>query len=370
MYNIGIIGASLRAKCLVDILKKNHKNFKIICVYDDIKEIADNTENGTNDFDFFWKNKYDLVMIMSINYKHIDHIEECHKNNVNIFCEKPIITSIKQYYKIKKMGLISNDKLFLTGFVLRYSPFFKKIKQLLHLIGPIKTVMACDVQNYSHGSHIFKCWRRYKEYSGGHVVEKTIHIIDLLNWYLESCPKEVFAFGGNDFWNKENTKYRDMLKQKDNKIFDYFYDYEKVDPFEIDKNNEDNIVCNIKYNNDVKVSLTLVTFAPNSKRTFTFYGMKGVLEASWDLKIPKIKLIRDNIGIKINKSKPCKIEKFVFNNTSCHGGGDDIMISELTKSIKNNSDMKVSITEAFKSNNTCIAIMKSMESGKKEKVIL
>ena len=74
-----------------------------------------------------------------------------------------------------------------TGFVLRYSPFYSKIKEIIDS-GQIGTVVHMNVQenlHMGHGAFINQNWRRKKSLSGGHIVEKGIHVIDLINWYLE-----------------------------------------------------------------------------------------------------------------------------------------------------------------------------------------
>jgi predicted dehydrogenase len=53
-------------------------------------------------------------------------------------------------------------------------------------------------------------WRRHKNLSGPHILEKCCHDIDLINWIVESLPSKVCAFGGNNIFTKENN----MIKEK------------------------------------------------------------------------------------------------------------------------------------------------------------
>lgn len=115
----------------------------------------------------------------------------------------------------------------------------------------------------------------------------------------------------------------------------------------------------------MNVSLTMVTYAPNSKRTFSFYGMEGNLEASWEMGIAKIRVTKNGIGIKKNK-KPCETIEYTFNKIGCHGGGDEIIMTNLVDAITNNKNMAPSIEDAFVSNITCIAITESLKSKKVE----
>ena len=54
-------------------------------------------------------------------------------------------------------------------------------------------------------------WRRHKNLSGPHVLEKCCHDIDLLNWIVDSLPSKVSAFGGNDIFITENNHIKEKL---------------------------------------------------------------------------------------------------------------------------------------------------------------
>ena len=72
-----------------------------------------------------------------------------------------------------------------------------RIKELL-LSGVIGEVASVDFHWYldtSHGADYFRRWHAYMAYSGSLFVHKATHHFDLLNWYLESDPAEVFARG-------------------------------------------------------------------------------------------------------------------------------------------------------------------------------
>lgn len=71
----------------------------------------------------------------------------------------------------------------------------EKIKELL-LSGVIGDITQTDFHWYpdtSHGADYFRRWHAYKENSGSLFVHKATHHFDLINWYLQSEPVEVFA---------------------------------------------------------------------------------------------------------------------------------------------------------------------------------
>ena len=378
--NIGIIGLGKRGKQLYKCLMEADKKYKVnvACFYDENSELCQQISAKknidayiTSNQEEFWSFEYDLVIIASSNWTHKDFILRAMEKNLNIFCEKPIVTTIDHYQKImdtkKQLGF---DKLFATGFCLRYSPIFQKLKEIVGQIGKIGVVNATDVINHTHGAHVFVCWRRYNHLSGGHSVEKVVHSLDILNWCIGSRPIKVFAFGGNDYWTPENRPLvEDRLMKLDSNVYNNWKDHENLNPFMADKTTCDNIVSSIQYENGAKLNLTMLTYAPNARRTMVFYGLHGSVEFIWEMGVATITLIKDGIGTHGAFKRPCDIQKWQFGNQGVHGGGDHRIVDGLLEAVKKKTNMIPSINEAFYSNNTCIAVTKSLKSGLPEKVI-
>ena len=83
------------------------------------------------------------------------------KAGKNVFSEKPLATKVEDCQEIfeahKKSGL-----LFATGFVLRYSKLYRKVKDLI-VSGELGKVLSIDANENitpSHGGYIMMNWRR------------------------------------------------------------------------------------------------------------------------------------------------------------------------------------------------------------------
>ena len=371
----GILGLSRRAKHMSGHLADN--DAELICAYDDNEEYLKSQSEKvtcelTSDLELFWKHKYDFVFIGSSNNTHIEHIVRSMKENVNIFCEKPIITKIEDYQKILETKKETNfNKLFATGFVLRFSPIFKKLKEVTSQIGKIGTVSATDVIKHTHGAHFFNGWRRFKEDSGGYCVEKICHSLDILNWCIGSHPTNVFAFGGNNFWIPENAHMEKKFLERDPKFYQNYQDYDNLNSFTSDKTICDNITASLTYANGTNLNLTMLNYAPNARRTMMFYGVEGSVEFIWEMSRATIKLIPNTgVGCKTISHKPCETQMYEFGPLGQHGGGDAEIAKDLAHAVKHGRDMSPSIQEAFQSNNACIAVTQSLTSKKMEKVVL
>jgi predicted dehydrogenase len=84
-----------------------------------------------------------------------------------------------------------------VAFNYRFAPTARAVKQLLRA-GAIGDVVSVDFHWYldvQHGTDYFRRWHAERASSGSLFVHKATHHFDLLNWYLESDPEEVFARG-------------------------------------------------------------------------------------------------------------------------------------------------------------------------------
>src|SRR5256885_9875731 len=62
-------------------------------------------------------------------------------------------------------------------------------------------VISVDFHEYldtHHGADYFRRWHRLKQNSGTLLVHKASHHFDLANWWLDSTPVEVTAFGRSE----------------------------------------------------------------------------------------------------------------------------------------------------------------------------
>ncbi|MEV8271684.1 Gfo/Idh/MocA family oxidoreductase [Microbacterium sp. NPDC077184] len=89
----------------------------------------------------------------------------------------------------------------------RYSPRNSALRELIQRgeIGRVTSVDFSWMLDTKHGADYFRRWHREKEHSGGLLVHKASHHFDLVNWWIRSEPRRVFASGGLRFYGAENA---------------------------------------------------------------------------------------------------------------------------------------------------------------------
>jgi len=141
----------------------------------------------------------DGVIIATPNVLHYKPAIACIELGVPaIALEKPLASSPEECRDITQLARRKNVRI-LLGFVLRETPFYKKIKELIvsNAIGNIISVQADELVGINTTIVMFRStWRRYTNLSGGSLLEKCSHDMDLLNWLTQSRPISLNSFGG------------------------------------------------------------------------------------------------------------------------------------------------------------------------------
>jgi predicted dehydrogenase len=295
------------------------------------------------DFDeMMKKTKPDTLLVMTVDDVHDVYIVKGLEYGANVITEKPMTIDEKKCQGIIDAEQRTGKKVTVTHNY-RYSPHRQKIYELLrnNEIGKITSVDFHWYLNTSHGADYFRRWHRLKEKGGTLLVHKASHHFDLLNWWIESDPQEVHAFGKLEFYGKNNSfrhtncrpcPHKDKCKfyfdiTKNQEFMDLYVNNEKYDGYlrdgcvwREDINIYDKMAVQIKYANDVQVSYSLTTYSPYEGYRIAFNGTEGRIDAWIKESQPWEEEAFDEIRLTKNFGKSEIIR--IPNNEAGHGGGD------------------------------------------------
>ena len=125
--------------------------------------------------------KPDMLFVGSPNHLHLGHISSGLRAGVQVFSEKPIVTTIAQTWELAELLREYGADRLMVGLVLRYAPQMRDLNKSIaagHL-GRIVSLEANEHIEPQHGGFFMRDWRRYTRYSGGFMLEKCCHDIDL-----------------------------------------------------------------------------------------------------------------------------------------------------------------------------------------------
>jgi predicted dehydrogenase len=242
----------------------------------------------------------DLLIVTTRDSSHHEQIVRGLEFGIDVLTEKPMTTDEVKCQQILDAEKKAGRKV-TVGFNYRYSPTAEKIKDLLmnNAIGRVTSVDFHWYLDTRHGADYFRRWHAFKRYSGTLYVHKSTHHFDLVNWYLDAEPVEVFAMADLKHYGRHGTFrsakcrgcphqskcrfYRDILKEPRLKAL--YVDCESVDGYfrdgcvfreEIDI--YDTMTAQVRYNNGVLLSYSVHTFMPVEGYHLAFNGMNGRLE--------------------------------------------------------------------------------------------
>lgn len=320
---------------------------------------------GADEFDKMIEiEKPDCVIVTSIDRTHHKYIIRAMELGCDVISEKPMTMDEVKCQQILD-AVKRTGKHLRVSFNYRYSPLSSQVRKLImeDVIGEIKQVHFEWLLDTSHGADYFRRWHRDKRNSGGLLVHKATHHFDLVNFWLNTRPKQVFAFGDLMFYGRENAENRGITK--------FYYrtlgsEYAKEDPFalkiegskEIQKlyleaesadgylrdqsvfgdgiSIEDVMNVLVKYENGAQMSYSLNAFSAKEGFRVAFTGTKGRMEVeSTEVSYINAGGDKDMEGAAKSRSikvfpmfgKPYEVE--LEAAVGGHGGGDPALLNDI-----------------------------------------
>ena len=286
--------------------------------------------------------KPDTLIVCTRDDTHAGAIVAGLESGADVISEKPMATTAAMCRQILAAERQTGRRVDVT-FNYRFSPTARKIKELLvsDAIGDIVSVDFHWYLDTAHGADYFRRWHAFMAHSGSLFVHKATHHFDLLNWYLASEPREVFARGALVNYGRagpyrgmrcrtcdyarvchfhtdlSKDAWLEMLYEEPSAADGYFRDAcvyrEEIDIF-------DTMTAAILYENGVQVSYSLNTFMPIEGYHLAFNGRKGRLEIRQYEKQPWAMPEEDEILLMRNFGPVERVR--VRHGTGGHFGGD------------------------------------------------
>ena len=125
----------------------------------------------------------DAVLITSTNDRHADDSVAAAKAGKDIFCDKPIATSVDDAVRIAQ-AVAANDVIFLTTFPVRFNQAILRAKKMIDdgKLGKIRAISATNHGcMYEPGAPDWVL--DPKKNGGGCIIDHTVHVADIIRWF-------------------------------------------------------------------------------------------------------------------------------------------------------------------------------------------
>ena len=358
MKRLAVIGCGLRADCyLAQMHEGSGKEWQIVA-------IADPVEKHRR----FYKDRYsckgareyedgmallsgmagnlDAILIATPNNLHTEPLIEAIRLGLVTLVEKPIVTTLEDCAAVWKVHCQHPGTGVAVGFVLRYTFFYGKVKELIDsgAIGKVLSIIATEELGLILTMEFNRQWRRLDSLSGSFLMEKSCHDLDLINWCAKGTPGKISSFATRTRFvpkpdapmHCSSCRLTDTCRYSCSNIAAYLNDLGPLNyiiplletendlcVFNSDKDVPDHQVVNVEYDSGVLATFALTMDQPRTRRTIVVQGTEGQIEGS--IEADELKVVYHAP----NKKTPIREEQVaIVHDDSGHHGGDSVIANQ------------------------------------------
>jgi predicted dehydrogenase len=301
----------------------------------------------------------DAILITTPDHLHLQPALRAMEHGISILLEKPICPTEPEVRLLMKQARQHNADI-TVAHVLRYTPFFARIKELLErgVIGRLQTIRHTEHIGYWHYAHSYVRgnWRRLDE-AAPVILTKTCHDFDILQWLIGAPCEEISSFGRLGYFTRENAPEGATERCDQGCAVERVCPYsaqriylEKFPPenrwphyvvsadtsaeglaralhegpygrcvYMCDNDVADHQVVAMHFADGIDVSMTLSGFTHDNTRTIHLMGSHG--EISGDF-------FANEITVTDFRTEDTRTGVLKLHSDGYHGGGDDAMVAD------------------------------------------
>lgn len=327
------------------------------------------------------------LIVTTWDWEHHSNIITGLRHGCNIICEKPITID-----EVKAQAILDAEKQYgkqiIVTFNYRWPPHRTKIKEML-LDGAIGEVTTVDFHwnlDHAHMMRYMQRWHGESGRGGTLWVHKSTHHFDMINWWLDSEPEEVYAqasleqFGHNGPFRGDNCRncahtaqcpyYWDITENEhlkglytDNEHYDGYIRDNCVFREQIDIYDKHSAL--IRYANNVYLNYSLTADTDHSGYWIAFNGTEGRIEGREGGWQPGEEEVNHQEWLYKPRGRDPEVIRVSFSEGG-HWGGDPLMNNRIFRDQEEADPLQqmAGTRDGIMSILPGIAARKSAESGK------
>ncbi|MEU7618902.1 Gfo/Idh/MocA family oxidoreductase [Micromonospora rifamycinica] len=315
-----LVGTGARAEMFVRALVTEHADTARLVAFADVNQTRMDAHNRwltelghpavptyrADDFAaMLAREQVDVVLVTSVDVTHDEYIVAALRAGCDVVTEKPMTVDAARCRRILD-AVAETGRQVTVAFNYRYNPLHEQVRRLLAdgAVGEIGSVHFEWLLDVRHGADYFRRWHRDKASSGGLMVHKASHHFDLVNWWLDATPVEVYAAGRLFFYGEEGRRHgyaRDYDRAHDSpaaaddpfalrlaehpRLRELYLDAEAEDGYHRDRNVfapgvtiEDDMAVLARYSTGATMTYHLTAYAPWEGYRVMVNGSRGRLE--------------------------------------------------------------------------------------------
>ncbi|TBL26466.1 Gfo/Idh/MocA family oxidoreductase, partial [Verrucosispora sp. SN26_14.1] len=218
-----VVGTGARAEMFVRALVRDHADTAELVAFADVNQARMDAHNRwlgelgharlptyhADDFTtMLAEERVDVVLVTSVDVTHDTYVVAALDAGCDVVTEKPMTTDAARCHRILDAVRRTGQRV-TVAFNYRYNPLHEQMRRLLAegAVGEIGSVHFEWLLDVRHGADYFRRWHRDKASSGGLMVHKASHHFDLVNWWLDATPVQVYAAGRLFFYGDDGRRH-------------------------------------------------------------------------------------------------------------------------------------------------------------------
>ncbi len=341
----------------------------------------------------------DIALICTQDRQHVEHAIMAIQKGYEVLVEKPVSPSMGECRRLCQEAERYGRRVTVCH-VLRYTSFYKTIKEMLHCnrIGRVISIRATENVGYWHYTHSYVRgkWNK-KEDTSPMILAKCCHDMDLFVWLTESRCRSIASMGELSYFRKEYAPpgaagycmqscgvkadcpfdaekiyLPDRQKEKDLEGREWMQqevgggtDRETIRDalfegrygrcvFACDNDVVDHQVVCAEMENGVTISFSISGFHEKNYRTIHIMGTEGELSGVME---------EEHLTLQRFGENPVKIFTGQEKGELSHGGGDAQMMEEVYTSFTEGKESLTGLRDSLESHYMAMAAEQSRVKG-------
>ena len=357
-----VAGTGLRPMHVLSIMQQEMPEMEMVGWFDPYPTFIDQMGGNIPRFDsvtaMLADTKPDLFFVGSPNVFHLDQIREGLEAGVRIFTEKPVVVTVDETMQLAALLAKHGTDRVMVGLVLRYSRHMVDLRAAMAAgaLGKITSLEANEHIAPYHGAFFMRDWRRMVKWSGGFMLEKCCHDIDLYNMVTGSRPDRVASFGGRESYIPENAP----TSNAENEIMHVKPTVWEgtSDAFHSDGDIIDYQTSILHYETGASLAFHTNLNVPDEHRRFCIMGTHGMAEGDF---------VRGYLNVTARDGTRIAAHDYTKGDhpeNGNHYGSDNLMVRDIVAFLRGQTDsLPVGIVDAMEAGIAALALDQARISG-------
>ena len=277
------------------------------------------------------EHELDAVVVATPNDLHVPSAVAAMERGLQLLLEKPVATTLEGLSALWRAEQARPGGRTVVGFVLRYTPFYERVREIVRSgrLGEILAVQADENLGTGLTMVQYQGWRQDVTRSGGWMLEKCCHDLDVLGYVLDSRPVRVHSMASALAFrprpeHEQLARFRpaagtgeiDFGDETAKEVLRESVQHSPYAPSGL----PDRQVATLEFASGTLATFTAVMAQPRSTRRLRIFGTEGLLEG--DLGARSLELsFPDPAG----GSGTTQEREHIETGSSGHNGGDEVL---------------------------------------------